>query len=126
MGLMDQYREVIRIVDWERGVVPVSRKDRLAFLIKWSVVRVEHRKGYKRRRRSPKYSRNWRLAIVSPCWVCGTRSTARHHIIQVQHGGGNDCRNIVPICDGCHAEVHPWMDASTHPIVMEAQSMDKR
>jgi hypothetical protein len=45
------------------------------------------------------------------CFACLKRShrTYRHHIIQVQHGGSNDQRNIVDICLNCHKRLHPWI-----------------
>jgi hypothetical protein len=44
------------------------------------------------------------------CWGCRSRpAEARHHIVQVQHGGRNVLKNIVCVCRGCHAVVHPWM-----------------
>ncbi len=51
----------------------------------------------------------------SPCWVCLEPAEARHHIIELQHGGTNAKRNVIPICRGCHAEVHPWMKKSEQP-----------
>ncbi len=43
------------------------------------------------------------------CFCCGSPATARHHIIQIQNGGMNCRRNLVSLCDGCHAEIHPWL-----------------
>ena len=49
--------------------------------------------------------------MQQPCFGC--RSDGRHawhHIIQIQHGGSNYVRNIVSLCDACHADVHPWLE----------------
>lgn len=43
------------------------------------------------------------------CWACGSKATARHHIIQLQNGGINSRKNIVSLCEECHAAVHPWL-----------------
>lgn len=45
------------------------------------------------------------------CFVCGLSRLEihRHHVIQVQHGGSNSVRNLVPLCRACHADVHPWL-----------------
>lgn len=45
-----------------------------------------------------------------PCWTCLKRKAShRHHIIELARGGLNITENLVPLCDICHAEVHPWM-----------------
>lgn len=36
-----------------------------------------------------------------------------HHVIQVQHGGSNAPRNLVPLCAWCHKRVHPWLEEPT-------------
>ena len=42
-----------------------------------------------------------------PCFVCdGPEWHHRHHIIQIQHGGGNKWFNIVRLCRSCHRAVH--------------------
>jgi len=43
------------------------------------------------------------------CFVCGEQGTARHHIVQLKNGGINSRKNIVSLCDSCHAEIHPWL-----------------
>ncbi len=47
------------------------------------------------------------------CFCCGSAATARHHIIQIQNGGMNCRKNIVSLCDGCHAEIHPFLHLRT-------------
>lgn len=46
------------------------------------------------------------------CFCCFhmDRRLAWHHIIQVQHGGSNSARNMVPLCQWCHQRVHPWLE----------------
>lgn len=43
------------------------------------------------------------------CFVCEGWATARHHIIQLQNGGINSRKNLVSLCDGCHAKIHHWL-----------------
>jgi len=43
------------------------------------------------------------------CFACGSRATARHHVIWLKHGGRNQKNNIVGICFPCHALIHPWL-----------------
>ena len=44
--------------------------------------------------------------VVSQCFVCGGEWHHRHHIIQIQYGGGNVWWNIVRLCRRCHRAVH--------------------
>jgi len=43
------------------------------------------------------------------CFACGLPATARHHVIQLQNGGINSRKNVISLCDGCHAHIHPWL-----------------
>jgi 5-methylcytosine-specific restriction endonuclease McrA len=49
------------------------------------------------------------------CFGCFTRErmTYWHHVVQVQHGGDNDTRNLVSICYDCHRRIHPWLKDGT-------------
>jgi hypothetical protein len=122
---MEQFASAIQRLWAEKKRLGGNRRKRLAFLLRWAGLHVAHKKDYEKRRRGPARTKSWKRFTNAMCWVCHVaKATCRHHIIQVQHGGGNDNRNIVPLCDGCHAEVHPWMDASAHPMVKEAEEMD--
>ena len=46
------------------------------------------------------------------CFVCADSDTflVFHHIIGIAHGGSNDPRNKVPLCQSCHADLHPWLE----------------
>ena len=41
------------------------------------------------------------------CAACGRLADIRHHIITLHHGGDNRSKNIVALCNTCHAIVHP-------------------
>ena len=43
------------------------------------------------------------------CFACGGPGQCRHHIIWLKNGGINAKKNIVTLCNVCHAEVHPWL-----------------
>ena len=49
------------------------------------------------------------LKINTKCFVCLCQAHCRHHIIQLQNGGLNQKKNIVSLCNSCHAEIHPWL-----------------
>jgi hypothetical protein len=49
------------------------------------------------------------LKINTKCFVCLGKASCRHHIIQLQNGGLNQKKNIVSLCNSCHAEIHPWL-----------------
>jgi len=47
------------------------------------------------------------------CFLCLDRwASVRHHIIQLQNGGPNTKNNIVSLCGGCHAIIHPHLRSS--------------
>ncbi len=52
------------------------------------------------------------MNVDRPCSVCQSKATEIHHVIQIQHGGRNDKRNLVPICNDCHCKIHPWMETN--------------
>ncbi len=44
------------------------------------------------------------------CSVCrGSRSYCQHHIILLRNGGDDSKLNRLPICSGCHKEIHDWL-----------------
>jgi hypothetical protein len=47
--------------------------------------------------------------LHSKCFACIKPSNCRHHIIQIQHGGLNSHKNLICLCNQCHAEIHPWL-----------------
>ena len=90
--------------------------DRLALLQEFAAVRLgdDAYANIPARRMRSHYERmlakrHYRDVIKEPCFVCRGRAEARHHVVQIQHGGRNTRVNLVGICSGCHAEVHPWL-----------------
>lgn len=54
--------------------------------------------------------------LYSLCFVCQDLASVRHHVIQLQHGGLTVPKNLVPLCNYCHAEIHPWLkEERTYP-----------
>lgn len=45
------------------------------------------------------------------CFVCSGKAQCRHHLIQLQNGGINSKKNLISICNDCHAKVHPWLSS---------------
>jgi len=43
------------------------------------------------------------------CSVCYRAADVRHHLIQLQNGGRNKAKNLIPLCNQCHGEVHYWL-----------------
>lgn len=99
---------------------------RLAFLVKWSTVTMRNSRSPQERREQFKKMRGWHKLHNAKCWVCERiAKLSRHHIIQIQNGGNNEGGNLVTICNWCHAEVHPWLDApDDHPIVVAAKELE--
>jgi 5-methylcytosine-specific restriction endonuclease McrA len=88
-----------------------SYEFKIGLLIEWAELKKEKRKLLAEMRdqfeHQPKISR----AKLSnrTCKACLGRAQVRHHIVQLQHGGTNDVRNIVPLCRDCHKKIHPWL-----------------
>lgn len=45
------------------------------------------------------------------CFACRDTAQCRHHIIWIKNGGRNIRKNIVALCNDCHAEIHTWLKA---------------
>jgi 5-methylcytosine-specific restriction endonuclease McrA len=61
-----------------------------------------------------------------PCFICGsTKMLARHHMIQLQHGGTNINKNIITVCSDCHEGIHPWMRKPDPEVLVRAQAILK-
>ena len=94
----------------------IKAGDRLEFLrkqaqaegigISWSELRGA-RAGFDRAK-----GRVFPMAEDCACYVCGKQAAIRHHVKPLGRGGRNKRNNIVPLCAGCHAEIHPHLKAS--------------
>lgn len=88
-------------------------EDKLAALIALSRIEIPYHKQQPIEVRREKFNNAkhklhpWRR--FGKCFVCEKPATARHHIVQLQSGGINSKKNIVSLCDECHAEIHPWL-----------------
>ena len=49
------------------------------------------------------------LKLKGVCAVCMNQPNVRHHIVQIQNGGLNNRKNLMLLCNPCHAEIHPWL-----------------
>lgn len=43
------------------------------------------------------------------CRICGSPAYCMHHIKPLCKGGSNSKNNLVPVCEGCHRKIHPFM-----------------
>ena len=94
-----------------RSLVNPDPEFRLRLLIELADAVAFIRRGERlneRRRRFKRSTKHDRL-IGEPCFVCQSPFGARHHIIQLQHGGSHGKSNLLPLCDDCHAKIHPWL-----------------
>ena len=90
---------------WKAAETGQNRRD---LLKKYAGVRVFAKKGWYRERRA----KSLKMPLAKTrCFVCGAEASHRHHIIQLQHGGSNNPRNMVWLCAFHHADVHPWLRA---------------
>lgn len=95
-----------------KGFMPKAEK--LQLLREMAEIVIPYKKQQTLTERREKYNevkdeRFRKTRIGSSCWVCRGKPQVRHHIIQLQNGGINSRKNIVPLCHGCHAEIHPWL-----------------
>lgn len=91
----------------------------------WSVHRIAGKKGRLRwlRRlaklkfrtgRNYKDLREHKYPYQGKCWVCDkSEAFFHHHIITLKNGGLNSRRNLIPCCNSCHSEIHPWIKTSS-------------
>lgn len=93
--------------------VGYSRQEKLLALISLSNEVIPFHKQQSQERRREQFNavkstlHPWRR--FGNCFVCEQPATARHHIVQLQHGGINSKKNLVSLCDACHADIHPWL-----------------
>src|SRR4030065_2432426 len=69
----------------------------------------KNRKSLEERRQDFLVLKKVKLKFKYPCFVCLNKSEARHHIIGLDNGGTNAKKNVIPICNNCHKEIHPWL-----------------
>lgn len=78
--------------------------DKIDELKRLSLVSVENRTPYIKRRSKKRYGNN------KICWVCNiNEATCQHHIIMLKNGGYDNGINRIPICNECHSEIHTWI-----------------
>ena len=99
-----------------------QRQNRIGILREYAAIEVESYHRYLDVRRghgSPA------AHLAGRCFACGSQPKRLHihHIIQVQHGGRNTEKNLVPICGKCHRAIHPWMHKE-QPVVRALVTME--
>lgn len=86
---------------------------KLQALREMAEVRIPYKKQSPLSRRREQFDRVkhrlCRARLGSKCFVCFRPGFNRHHIVQLNNGGINSRRNLVILCNACHAQVHPWL-----------------
>ncbi len=84
--------------------------------IRFSVI---DRRTLQKRRRAFDSNKNAKFPLEGAlCWACGKdKHIIRHHVIPLQNGGGPQVvKNVVMLCEYCHADVHPWLSYPAQPV----------
>lgn len=103
---------------WANEMTP--RVDRL---IAWADVKVTMRVKTSTVRGKNLWGIVSRVRPITTCWCCAVEKPDHmHHIVQVQHGGLNLPCNLVPLCDYCHAIVHPWMRQGQAVMLVDVEA----
>ena len=55
--------------------------------------------------------REFPMTPECPCYCCDSFAEIRHHVVPLSRGGRNKRNNIVPLCNGCHEQIHPHLSA---------------
>jgi len=96
-----------------------TQEERLSVLIEYSNMVIFKPKSLFKKRTEfnqiKKTLHRAELKINTKCFVCLEQANCRHHIIQLQHGGLNQKKNIVSLCSSCHSLIHPWLKSTTNP-----------
>lgn len=100
-------KEVLIHQFWEK----VTNENKLSLLKEMAEIVFYHpRTVVNLRAHFDRIKKRWRkYKTEKGCFVCSSKATILHHIIQLQNGGNNSRRNIVGLCCKCHAEIHPWL-----------------
>lgn len=91
----------------------MPQKDKMSELKRMAAIVIPYRKQQPTSARRDQFNEikhsMHKMKVFWKCFVCGTAAKSRHHIIQLQNGGINSRKNVVSLCDPCHAEIHPWL-----------------
>lgn len=104
---------------WPRFRHAVVGEERLGLLI-WASGKswpVEESDRQRERRATRAAAQDGHTATIPMCFCDACKvfdDLVRHHVIQLQHGGGDGPLNLVNICESCHAAIHPWLPMPEH------------
>lgn len=60
------------------------------------------------------------LQAANRCAICYENGLVHlHHIIPINCGGDNHPLNLVPLCEKCHSQVHPWLQSQIEKMRKE-------
>lgn len=99
-----------------------KKKLKLNQLKRLAEVEIEYKRSRSREERREQFDKIKRqrhsLNSHKLCFACLGKASVRHHIISLKNGGINCKRNVVSLCMGCHAEIHPWLKPPNDRIVL--------
>jgi len=88
---------------WEKFNPLTSEEEKIGLLRWMSYKKFHHRFNYPNMRK-----RTYKMTSI-PCKVCGKSPTITHHIVLLKNGGLNKKKNLIRLCELCHAQIHDWM-----------------
>jgi 5-methylcytosine-specific restriction endonuclease McrA len=78
-----------------------------------SNVKIGYKKGKTRQQKRTSFDKTkymkHSLAKEPLCFICTDKANVRHHLISLRNGGQNTGRNLISLCNPCHAKIHPWL-----------------
>lgn len=66
-------------------------------------------KAKKRNKLRAKFDKKKYSKPLGRCFICAGKADCFHHLIPISRGGSYHWGNVVPLCNGCHASIHPWL-----------------
>jgi 5-methylcytosine-specific restriction endonuclease McrA len=85
---------------------PRTRDEILFQLRIWAMRRLPGGGGHYGQRRAIKH----KITPGEKCGICKEKDAVLiHHIIQLKNDGTESPYNLVPACQECHEEIHPWL-----------------
>lgn len=84
---------------------------KMEYVIALANIKIKYKAQKTLKNRRNNFNKNFNKKPVKrpPCFICNVKSQCRHHMIQLQNGGINCKRNIINLCNKCHATIHPWL-----------------
>lgn len=98
------FSSVLHWGKFQQFIRKASKEEVIDKLKQYTSVKVKAVAGYRQRRK-----KNISIKLENKCVACRGKAEVVHHIVMIVNGGPNIRRNTVPLCNPCHALVHPWI-----------------